>query len=534
MTSPAASNRAADDSVGHWYRSVAWIVLATIPLLLPVAWHFLSSATATGFVSYDAPYYMTNARAIFERGNGFAYPNPYDPSADAPIIYFHGLIWALGFAEKLLHLDPGYLFAGFGVIAALVCSALTFGLVKTVLPDRRGRGWLFLLTMWGGGLLCLGGLAVSWWRGEVSLESLFVIDQPNGWWFPNWGRNLLLPTEATYHALVAFTWLGVLRRKWIWAIGGVAALIATHPFSGLQQLLIVAAWGGFLALRDRRAADVLRFGVLALLFVAFDWYQFGFLMRFPQHVALVESWSDLWLLSVPFIVLASGPVIALAMWRLWRARWRPSDAEWFLLLAGVITLVLMKHDWLIRARQPAHFTRGYNWLPWWLVALPQIQATAVRWWTSLSGCRGRLLAAGLAVGFIFDNACFIARECAASKASGYHLSAEQRAMFAWMEGAKLSGVLLCGDPALSYLSATYTSVRPYYGHIVNTPDFSSRTTLVSAWYFGGLTGSWMDAIDYVLIDRRHPPQRYPEAGWTPLHQSGDYILLGRTPAVAGS
>lgn len=534
MTSPAASNRPADDSGGRWWQPALWIALATIPLLLPVAWHFLSSATATGFVSYDAPYYMANARSIFERGNGFAYPNPYDPSAAAPVIYFHGLIWVLGFAEKVLRIDPGYLFAGFGVIAALVCSALTFELVKTVLPDRRGRGWLFLLTLWGGGLLCLAGLIVSCWRGHVSLESLFVIDQPKGWWFPNWGRNLLLPTEAAYHALVAFVWLGVLRQRWTWAIGGVAALMATHPFTGLQQLLIVAAWCGFLALRDRTSADVLRVGVLAVLFIAFDWYQFGYLMRFPQHVALVESWSDLWLLSIPFIALASGPVIALAVAQRWRGRWRPSDAELFLVFAGVITLVLMKHDWFIRARQPAHFSRGYNWLPWWLVALPGIQATALRWWDSVPAWRGRLIAAALAAVLVFDNACFIARECAASPQSGYHLSAEQKAMFAWMDRAKLSGVLLCPDPALSYLSATYTAVRPYYGHIVNTPDFSSRTTLVSGWYFGGLTNSWLDAIDYVLIDRRHPPRQYPEPGWTPLHESGDYVLLGRARSLTRS
>src|SRR6185503_7540289 len=81
-------------------RFMRWgcVFLAILPFQLPLLQHFiLSGAEATGFLSYDAPYYAANGREIFERGNGFAYPNPYDSDPATPVIYFHWLVWLLGF-----------------------------------------------------------------------------------------------------------------------------------------------------------------------------------------------------------------------------------------------------------------------------------------------------------------------------------------------------------------------------------------------------------------------------------------------------
>ncbi len=50
----------------------------------------------TGFIILDCAYYCANGRKIFERGNGLAYCNPYDPDTAAPVIYWHWLPWLLG------------------------------------------------------------------------------------------------------------------------------------------------------------------------------------------------------------------------------------------------------------------------------------------------------------------------------------------------------------------------------------------------------------------------------------------------------
>src|SRR5438105_15936876 len=105
--------------------------------------------------------------------------------------------------------------------------------------------------MWGGGLLCLGRAAQNLLHGRPAAESLFAYDPFDGWWFQNWGRNLVFPTEAVYHALAAAVWLAVLGRRYALALAAAAFLAATHPFSGLQILLILLVWLSILFCRTR-------------------------------------------------------------------------------------------------------------------------------------------------------------------------------------------------------------------------------------------------------------------------------------------
>ena len=504
----------------------AMIVLAMLPFQILLVQH-LASGGATGFLQYDSPYYVANGRAVFERGNGFAHPNPYDPDPASPAIYFHWLTWLLWFGVKILGADPGAVFVVVGLIGALACSALTLRLVETVLPGPRLRWPLFLLTMWGGGALCVGAVVFNGARGTPLLEKLFAFDPADGWWFLNWGRNLVSPMEAVYHALAAAMWLGVLRQQWRLALGAAGAFAATHPFSGLEQLLILVAWLGVLAWRERNAETWRRLAVAAAMLAAFGFYYFWFLEKFPAYRELRAEWSIEWILPVATLLLASGPVAAVAAWRLYRERGRWSDRERFLLVAGAVVLLLAKHDWFIAARQPVHFAHGYNWLPLWLIALPQLQT----WAGDLGRVRSRLAAVGvgaLVAGFaVSDNALFLFKECREGQANRILLTRDQREVFAWIDRAKLHGVLLCADPRLSYLSATYAGVRPYYGHFHNTPEIFRRRREVAAWNRCGEKGAWLDSIDYLLIERAKPPVAFDWPNWRELYRNGDYVLLGR-------
>ena len=51
---------------------------------------------------------------------------------------------------------------------------------------------------------------------------------------------------------------------------------------------------------------------------------------------------------------------------------------------------------------------------------------------------------------------------------------------AWREG-----VLVTPYPNTSYLAATYTPLRPYFGHPYNTPDYPGRVAQVESWLTTG-------------------------------------------------
>jgi len=507
-----------------------WLIifLAVLPFQLPLLQQLCFDQSATGFLQYDAPYYLANARAIFERGNGFAYPNPYDPDPNSPVIYFHWLIWLLGAGVKFLHLDPGMLYAAMGFIAAFVCGALTLKLVELTLPDPKGRKWWFLLTMWGGGIVFIAGAIGNLRAGRPLMEYPFGLDTGNGSWLSNWGRNIQFPTEAVYHGLVAAAWIAILQRRWLPAILTVVALAATHPFSGLQHLLILSAWFLFVALKDRTPAAWGRIGMVLIAGGLFAGYYFWFLNRFPAYRNLAALWSvpDPWYSVCGINLLVSiGPLAVLAICSLYCKHWRANEADKFWIIAFAITFLLMKHDWFIAPHQPAHFIHGYQWLPLWLIALPQLQSWTTLLFARVSRLKASLVCIFCCCLFISDNGAVIASELNGAERDVFSFAPGEREMFAWMNHAHLRGVLVCYDTRISYLTPVYTGVTPYYGHLNNTPNIRARWKNVSAWYRSGQTGPWLDSVDYLLIERSQPPAALDRSKWHELHGNPNFVLF---------
>ena len=95
----STARRARSEAASRFWRQVLLSVLAISPILFAYIPHFTSpEGHPTGFIAGDMPYYCANGREIFERGNGFAYPNPLDTEPESPVIYFHWYIWILGVA----------------------------------------------------------------------------------------------------------------------------------------------------------------------------------------------------------------------------------------------------------------------------------------------------------------------------------------------------------------------------------------------------------------------------------------------------
>ena len=155
---------------------------------------------------------------------------------------------------------------------------------------------------WGGGLLALAGIGYSLMtRGVASLTSqgavrrIFRFDPCDGWWFLNFGRNMVLPTEALYHALFFGSVLYVLRERFLAAAILAFALSVSHPFSGAELLLILVSWSALEVLFVRSTAVPKGFFVaLVGLLGLHVGYYLVYLTSFPEHSKLMKTWALAW------------------------------------------------------------------------------------------------------------------------------------------------------------------------------------------------------------------------------------------------
>lgn len=530
---------------------VLWILLATLPFAAIYVAHFLSPVGGpTGFIQGDMPYYAANGREIFERGNGFAYPNPYDPDPNAPVIYFHWLLWILGFLTAPLGLDPGFVFVAWGAAFALLLSTVTWYLVRQVLPTPDLRDLLFLLTMWGGGLLCYGAIGASLLGGEP-LGDILRFDPGNGWWFLNWGRNLTFPTESTYHLLVGGCWLLVLRdRQWP-ALAVAALLAATHPWSGLEILVTLAAFHGLRLVVSDRSAALPLVAATGVALAGFLVYNLVYLEAFESHRALRRTWQIDWSLGASSMLLAWSPVALLAAIRIasdlrtraeeppgrsgasgsWASvrRWLRRN-EAVLVVAAGVAFLLSIHDRFVTPTQPVHFARGYVWMPLTLLGLPVLQR-------GLVALRGRWSPRAFSAGIVllvlvagFDNLVFVTSKIHFQQQpiALYFLTSDERDLFERIRDEELSGVAVARDRRVGYLLATYTALTPYAGHGYNTPGFTERIGHIERLFDADEPRAipWLNEVRYALVADEETSRLSPAAlrAWRPVLHAGDLSL----------
>ena len=509
----------------YWCPDVAIVVLAITPICLIYVAHFLSSVgQPTGFLVLDMPYYAANGREIFERGNGFAYPNPYDTSDAPPVIYFQWLIWILG--AMIVHggIDPGLAFVGLGFVGCLGTSWLTLKLVRAVLPAPDFQRRLFLLAMWGGGLFTLWAFLSNLLHGRSPTQNLLAHDPFLGQWCLNWGRNLFFPTEAVYHMLTAASWLMAIKGRWRSALVFGGLLAATHPWSGLQLLLVLSANSAVNFALNRTRLMAVRLAICASMLATLLSYYMLFLNRFPEHKKLHDGWLLDWSLSGSAAVLGWSVVGLIAVIAI--ARNGLSREKRFFAIAAVVSIGLAMHDRFLPSVQPLHFTRGQIWMPLFLLALPEIQ----RWLISSqkSSPKRKAVIAAAALLAVADNTSFIAHYSNAQNdpACRYFLTADEQQMLNWIDVQSLTGVLVTDDDELSYLSATYCALTPYVGHMFNSPDREKHIEQVRAMNDHNSEPEWMKEVSYAIL-KNEPPAWLNNADWEPKHQSGALTLFGR-------
>jgi len=460
------------------HRVVLVIGLALLPWLTILAAHYAGNGeSATGVIQYDQPYYVANGRAVFDRGNGVFYPNPSDADANAPIIYFHWLPWVLGAAVTQLSISPGTAYSLLTILMLPVFGGLTWQLVKRRTTQHRLS--LTVLALWGGGLVSMIGLVKGLFTGIPLDKAVFEFDPTEGLWFLNWGRNTVYGIEITYHCLVATTWWMVLQRQHSMALLFAGCLALTHPWSGIELLLTLNAWFLLEAIRHRSGASLRTLGCSILSLCLLLGYYKVWLPQFAAHATLQQNWSLNWNLEWSTVLYAYGPIAGLAFLQLRRTAFRMSREEQFLLIAAAVAFGLSLHDRILsKPVQPIHFTRGYIWMPLFLIAAPQLQ----RILNSVSHHPRRRLAAAVLVFFAcFDNIAFTLTHSVWQYRGeeGFFLAAADWHVLQSLDKCARDQVVFCESLQLNYLMPTYIPVRPWMCHKFNTPEFLPRDRILA-------------------------------------------------------
>lgn len=487
-------------STGHELSvDILFVLIGAFPFVSLYLGHFAYyGEAATGFLQADQPYYMANAREIYERGNGLAYPNPYDPDPDAPVIYFHWLFIPFGLLIAKLGYDPGFVYSFVGVSSIFAFSALTFVLVREYLQTRVFARIFFLMGMWGGGLFCLAAFAQNVLHSEPAFRDLLRFDPEEGMWFLNWGRNCMYMTETVYHVITMCCWLALSKgRKWR-ALSCACLLGATHPWSGLQLLLTVNAVMLVEFARSRAKDDACALLIAMAGLGLFLGYYFLYLPSHATHAALKHVWQIEWVVSDRSAVLAWGPVFVLAVASLTVNRGTLGRRHMVMVTAFLVSAGLALHDRVIDATQPLHFTRGMVWMPLFLLSLPLLRDFVLRLRWGVSRWAGLLMMVSLLALISVDNAVFVLDyHRNFSRKGTVPLRKIERDALEWLEERGIEGILFCDQKELSYISATYTRVRPYYGHLYNTPDYHER-------FNGSRNNRWVEGQepDYLLLTSR--------------------------------
>jgi len=485
-----------------------WVSLA---LLLPVIVLYAceySRGGFTGFIQYDQPYYMANARQFFDGGFHFLYGNPFSADPQTPAIYFQIHLFVLGLVQAVTGCDPGVLYVIFGFIAALVCVRVAMALYEHVAglgSPAQGAG--LVLFIWGGGVLALAGLGFHLFHHSdvrTTVTDLFRYDPAQGWWFLNFGRNLIFPTEAYYHALALGAVLLAMRNNFRGALWLAFILSLSHPFTGLQFLLILLAWCGLeMGFLGNRMIPPMFPAMLVCILAFHLGYNVFLLNLFPEHRELFQQWSIAWGERVSAFLPADLLVgfFAFRAMRNWKLATDlfSSPVNRLLLAWFAVSLVLVHHDMAVVARQPLHFTRGYTWIPLFLLGVQPL----LRMLDKGFSLKSRILRVA-AMSSIFliglsDNLAWFGFHTAAAIAprrgiawlpeDGFCLSAADRQLYGWLMQRPFPHAELLITPnsntSFVYLAMAYTDYRGWYTHYALTPLANQRRQELADFFQSG-------------------------------------------------
>ncbi len=474
-----------------------------LPVFLLIASHFLQAKTQglqpTGFLQDDMPYYMALARESFDTGEfHLTYGNPFSPNPETRRHFFQPLILGFGILLKLTGADPGFLFAGITALLALLTVRVSLHFYERWIQpiDSVPVALGFIVLLWGGGFLSFLGLLFSLSHGD-GLQDLFLFDPSGGWWLLNFGRNLIFPTEAFYHLLALLLLLALRQRQWNTGLLLLALLSMSHPFTGIQFLLITTLWltieHFYVKARNLSRAIPLASGGLLVLHCA---YYLVFLKSDPEQASLMRDW-ELPLVMHPETMIGAWGFAGIFVFLEFRGRWSEliSTPERRLLLTVFgVTAALVNHDLILKPVQPLHFDRGYSYLALFLLGAPAL----LRFLKEKCEARKLIPIGLLLLCLLSDNLLWFGWK--STHPTGAFLNSETREILNVLRDQGTSkDRLVSEDSTIAYLAMTYTPVRTWYAHWWFTPYGNQRK--VEAHYFfetGQMPPEWTESPLLIL------------------------------------
>ena len=495
-----------------WYLPFLLILPAFYPLAYECL-HVPQNQIPTGFIQTDMPSYVANAREHFDEGFHLTYGNPY-AGYGTPRIFFQPQTLVLALFLRT-GLDPGIAFHLFGLLAQLFAAFVAVRLYERLAGWQTAAQKIGLLCLfWGGGLLSLVGLAVGHFTGAPAAMASLSLDPNEGWWMLNFGRNLTSPMEAYYHGVFLLAIWMLLEKRFnaVLALSALASI--SHPFTGISLAAVLAAYCGLELLLKSKAVNWKLFLGSITIGVLHVGYYLVFLNSMDEH----RNMQSQWLLEWVYLPWTFGCALAIvgffAFTRL--SRWNTlkeilQNPETRLLLVWfAVIFALTQHDLVMKPIQPIHFAHGYDWMALFFLALPALLAVINKLLAIHQPLmRGLALATFLAVMFS-DNLLWF-RTFGTTSVQRYtiSLSPDQKAVLDWMAANGKPGTsVVSEDERLNYLTATYTKLRAWYGHPLNTPHYRERLSQAqSAFANNEFLASADQPIYYIPRNQRNwqPP-----------------------------
>lgn len=397
--------------------------------------------------------------------------------------------------------------------------------------------WLVaVLWIWGGGLITLLGSVIYYLTNEI--DGLFDFEPAAGLWFLNLGRNLIYPMEAYYHALFLGAIYLAIRGNYSSSFIISTVLSLSHPFTGIELIGILLSWGMVekIWIGNRLKADgsanslqtTLSSSIglsqnlnmpwlwivgLVLLAIVHLSYYFIFLGSFPEHRSLQEQWTLDWTYEVQHFVPAYFLVGAFALWAIRNVDCARNTLSFpqnrLFLIWFLVAFALANHEFALKpAMQPLHFTRGYVWMPLFLIGGSSL-IQLIAWF--LKGSIGRWILVPLVMSiFLLDNILFLSsyhfRQI--TSASELYIHPVFADVVQFLNRPENRGaIVLSPNDRLNYWLLLHSPVKAWTSHEYNTPFQKDRRREAKEFFLEGkFILPWKDRILFAIIPKEANPE----------------------------
>jgi hypothetical protein len=333
--------------------------------------------------------------------------------------------------------------------------------------------------------------------------------------------------------------LFLLRRRFGIAIGLAGLMSLSHPFTGLEAVLIVLAYLGLERILGNHSVKPLHLVSSFALVLFHLGYYVIFLRQFADHRALLMRWQGPGFDYEPrtflpaLFIVGLLAIVRLSFWpgvrRLWREPRNRLFIVWFLVVFG-----LTQHNLVMKASQPIHFAHGYDWIALFFLTAPLLVAGLDRLIKIRPALVGILAVSALMLFFLLDNIVWFSTfaDPHSEVSDAIYLTQSQKQVLNWLsESAVPPDMVVCADSNLSYLVSTYTRVRSWAGFDSNTPSYEDRKREVDqAFRDGTILPAWKTMLVFYVAS--HGP-----SGWKPppnareVFQNSEFDVWECPPAV---